>query len=101
MQRFNVERRQVAQRPGAPAPVIAFPPNGARIPVGAEGDPVPLRAAGGVRPLRWMVNGELLPQTDYFASPLFNPDGEGFTEITVIDKEGRSASSTVRFVAQN
>ena len=87
-----------SQRPGAGPPVIAFPPDGAAIPLPETAETLPLRATGGVRPFRWLVNGAVLPPTGYFESAFFEPDGEGFAEIAVVDADGRSARSRVRFV---
>jgi len=91
-------------RPGTPAaPHILFPPDGAvvqwRPDDGAHGG-LPLKAEGGVRPLAWVVNGAPLEKTALAGSGVWQPDGEGFARIAVIDAEGRSAQVRVRVVNQ-
>ncbi len=87
----------------APPPSIAFPPDGATVAFEAneEERPLVLRAEGGTAPLRWIVNGEMLPEPPLYQTTTFTPEGEGFARITVIDAAGRSASAMVRFVAND
>jgi len=88
---------QPQQMAGLPPPVIAFPPNGAVVPLPEARDPVQLKAEGGRAPLTWLVNGAPLGSFDRFAPALYAPSGEGVAKVTVVDAEGRSDSSTVRF----
>jgi penicillin-binding protein 1C len=83
-------------RPAASAegPKIVYPPNGALIEW--RGEEVPLEAAGGSRPLRWLVDGKPLPPALPRRPIYWQPEGVGFVRLTVIDGEGRSAHSTVR-----
>ncbi len=53
---------------------------------------------GGTAPLRWMVNGEMLPQTDFLETAFWKPSGQGYAEIVVIDAEGRTARSNVKVI---
>jgi penicillin-binding protein 1C len=79
----------------APAggPKIVYPPDGALIEW--RGEELPLEAAGGKGPLRWLIDGKPLPPEP--RRPVYwQPDGIGFARLTVIDGEGRSAHSTVR-----
>jgi len=55
------------------------------------------RADGGKAPLTWLVNGALLGSFDRFAPALYAPSGEGLARVTVVDAEGRSDTSNVRF----
>jgi penicillin-binding protein 1C len=83
-----------------PPPTIAFPPNGATVPLpeaGAKDKTIMLRADGGEAPLTWLVNGKPLGSYDRFVPALFQPKGEGFARITVVDSQGRSDSAEVRF----
>ncbi len=83
-------------RPAAPAegPKIVYPPDGALIEW--RGEELPLEAAGGKRPLRWLVDGRPLPPALPRRPIYWQPDGIGFARLTVIDGDGRSAHSTVR-----
>jgi penicillin-binding protein 1C len=86
-------------RRGPPPPQIAFPPDGATVELvndAEDGEAIALRAEGGLSPLRWIVNGEALPDAGRYETTYWTPDGEGWTRITVIDAEGRSATSVVR-----
>jgi penicillin-binding protein 1C len=97
----NFTRETTAPQPQQmaelPPPVIAFPPNGAVVPLPGARDPVQFKADGGHAPLTWLVNGAPLGSFDRFAPALYTPSGEGMARVTVVDAEGRSDSSTVRF----
>jgi hypothetical protein len=43
------------------------------------------------------VNGAPLGSFDRFAPAFYRPEGEGVTRVTVVDADGRSETSTVRF----
>src|ERR1700730_3297786 len=75
-------------------PKIVYPPDGALIEW--HGEELPLEAAGGKRPLQWLVDGRPLP-FDLPRRPIYwQPESIGFVQLTVIDAAGRSARSTVR-----
>jgi penicillin-binding protein 1C len=75
-------------------PRIVYPPDGALIEW--HGEELPLEAAGGKRPLQWLVDGKPLPP-DLPRRPVYwLPQGIGFVHLTVIDAQGRSAHSAVR-----
>jgi penicillin-binding protein 1C len=81
-------------------PAIAFPPNGAVVPLPdakAKDAALQFKADGGRAPLTWLVNGALLGSFDRFAPALYLPQGEGVARVTVVDADGRSDTSTVRF----
>jgi penicillin-binding protein 1C len=83
-----------------PPPSIAFPPNGAVVPLPdakARDAALEFKADGGRAPLTWLVNGAPLGSFDRFAPALYTPQGEGLARVTVVDAEGRSDTSTVRF----
>jgi penicillin-binding protein 1C len=88
--------QQVAQ---LPPPAIAFPPNGAVVPLpdAKSKDGLQFKADGGRMPLTWLVNGAPLGSFDRFAPAFYTPQGEGLAKVTVVDADGRSDSSTVRF----
>ena len=97
--------RQVAAAPlqqvaELPPPAIAFPPNGAIVPLpdsGTKDAAFQFKADGGRSPLTWLVNGAPLGSFDRFSPALYTPQGEGLARVTVVDAEGRSDTSTVRF----
>jgi len=94
------EARRTARAARVPPPAIAFPPDGATVPLSEAGDPDPiiaLKAEGGRSPLTWLVDGRIVGRYDRFARAGLTPDGEGFARITVVDAEGRSATSRIRF----
>jgi penicillin-binding protein 1C len=78
----------------ATAPKILYPPDGSTVEWHGEG--VPLEAAGGLRPLRWLADGRPLPPGEARRTLYWRPGGIGFTRLTVIDAAGRSAQATVR-----
>src|SRR5258708_15017966 len=83
-----------------PPPSISFPPNGTVVPLPAataKDRSILFKADGGRAPLTWLVNGQLLGNFDRFQPVLYTPDGEGLARITVVDAQGRSDTSQVRF----
>jgi len=101
---MRIFRRETAPAPPAqamvPPPTIAFPPNGTVLPLpgaSAKDQSIVLKADGGREPLTWLVNGQLLGNFDRFQPVLYTPDGEGVGRITVVDAQGRSDTSLVRF----
>jgi penicillin-binding protein 1C len=93
LQRLDLGPAERASRdPGGPK--ILYPPDGST--VEWHGEEVPLEAAGGRAPLRWLADGRVLPQGEPRRELFWNPGGIGFTQLTVIDAAGRSAHATVR-----
>ncbi|HEY4078410.1 MAG TPA: penicillin-binding protein 1C [Rhizomicrobium sp.] len=81
-------------------PAIAFPPNGAVVPLPdakTKDTALQFKADGGRAPLTWLVNGQPLGSFDRFAPALYTPQGEGLARVTVVDADGRSDTSDVRF----
>jgi penicillin-binding protein 1C len=73
---------------------LLFPPPGASL---AEGTgPVTLRAAGGRRPLAFLVDGAPLPHEPARREVAWTPPGAGFYRITVLDSDGGAASVAIR-----
>ena len=77
-------------------PRIAFPPSGAVLDFTNHNQALSLRAIGGEPPLRWMIDGALLPAPSDYAPTLWQPEGPGFTEIAVIDASGRVDRARIR-----
>ncbi|OAP39429.1 penicillin-binding protein 1C [Sinorhizobium americanum] len=80
------------------APQIVFPPEGARVDLGANAGstmmPLTLKLQGGRAPFRWLANGQPLPDVTRRRVSQWLPDGGGYSTLTVIDALGRA--STVR-----
>ncbi|MBI1208442.1 MAG: penicillin-binding protein 1C [Azospirillum sp.] len=75
---------------------LVFPTPGVVLELdGAPGHGVPLafQASGGRRPLTWMVNGRPIASSAIRREVPWRPDGIGFTRVTVVDAEGRTASA--------
>lgn len=88
--------RHLAGAPAAglrEAVALSFPLPGARVTLPADGAPLPLVASGGVRPLRWLVNGVPIAASPLRRSVAWQPDGEGLARVTVVDALGHSASA--------
>ena len=78
----------------AGGPKILYPPDGAV--VAWDGAALPLEAASGKAPLRWLVDGRPLPPAQPRRTLYWQPVETGFVRLTVIDATGRSARATVR-----
>ncbi|MER9225511.1 penicillin-binding protein 1C [Mesorhizobium sp. M0664] len=81
-----------------PAPTIIFPPDGARVDLGtssADASPLVLKLQGGRAPFRWLANGKPLVGIDRRRTATWQPDGAGYSTLTVIDAAGRAASVKV------
>ncbi|MGP1274498.1 MAG: penicillin-binding protein 1C, partial [Caulobacterales bacterium] len=80
--------------PDAMGPEIIFPPDGAEVWSDSTERSFALSARGG-RDLRWYQRGAPLP-VDAAGQSLWQPQGPGFYELTVVDGSGRSARTRVR-----
>ncbi|ASY65670.1 Multimodular transpeptidase-transglycosylase (plasmid) [Sinorhizobium sojae CCBAU 05684] len=82
-----------------PAPQIVFPPEGARVELGAKAGerimPLILKLQGGRAPFRWLANGRPLPEVTRRRVSQWIPDGGGYSTLTVIDALGRAAAVRV------
>jgi penicillin-binding protein 1C len=92
LQRLDTRPLHAAARTEGPR--IVYPPDGALIEW--HGEELPLEAADGKRPLRWLVDGRPLPPPEPRRPAYWRPAGAGFARLTVVDGDGRSAHSTVR-----
>jgi len=78
---------------GHAAPLrILFPPDGATVESLEDG--VGLTVSGGQPPYRWAANGRPLAEN----APFWQPDGDGFSSLVVMDSDGRRAAVTIRVV---
>ncbi len=81
-----------------PAPKIIFPPDGARVEVGTAtsgASTLVLKLQGGRAPFRWLANGKPLAEIARRRTATWQPDGAGYSTLTVIDAAGRAASVKV------
>jgi penicillin-binding protein 1C len=85
---------EAASGSNAGGPKILYPPDGAV--VAWDGRELPLEAAGGHGPLRWLVDGRPLPAGQPRRPLYWQPTELGFARLTVIDATGRSARASVR-----
>ncbi len=97
MQRFRSGRDPIDDtRVVESAPQIVFPPHGAHVELGgAEGGALALKLQGGRAPFRWLANGRPMDGLSRRRTASWQPDGAGFSTLTVIDAAGRSASVKV------
>jgi penicillin-binding protein 1C len=90
--------RIAAEAPRQSAPAdrlrLLFPPPGAALADGAG--PVVLRAAGGRRPLHFLVDGAPLPSEPARREVAWTPPGPGAYRVTVLDADGAVAAVAVR-----
>ncbi len=78
--------------------MVAFPPDGSEVQLDRNGGGYPaltLLAEGGRKPFRWLVNGRPVASPPHRRRAGWQPDGEGFVQITVIDADGRIARAEV------
>lgn len=84
--------------PEAP-PAIVFPPDGARVALqqAVDGRPRPLvvKLDGGRPPFQWFANGRPVDAAQRRRDVTWRPDGAGFSTLSVVDADGKSASVTV------
>jgi penicillin-binding protein 1C len=78
------------------APKILYPPDGSV--VVWDGQDIPLEANSGRGGLRWLIDGRPLPPGQPRRTVYWRPTEVGFTRLTVLDANGRSASATIRLV---
>jgi len=90
--------RPVSKILGAPPLGITFPVTGTLVELPSQDGALaelPLTAKGGIRPLRWLVNGQPLPADPWRREAFWSPDGEGQVRITVLDQSGQAARAEV------
>lgn len=82
----------------APLLVLTFPVAGSTVELPEQDGTLaelPLSAKGGVKPLRWLVNGQPLVSPSWRRQAFWQPDGEGLARITVLDQAGQVANAEV------
>lgn len=96
LRRLRGSRPALTERDTGPA--IAYPPNGARIEVGAaagEGGVLPLKLRNGRAPFTWFADGAPIGREPFARDFLFVPKGSGYVTLSVVDAEGRADRVTV------
>ncbi|MGD0633053.1 MAG: penicillin-binding protein 1C [Beijerinckiaceae bacterium] len=88
-----------AATPVANAPHITFPLAGSKLLSNLGGDQVKLIADGGHRPYRWLVDGKPVASPPFAREAAWQPQGEGFSTVTVIDAAGYADEVKVRVEA--
>lgn len=88
----RLERPGIYSSPAGPSLEVAFPPDGIELPIGQR---LPLKARGGKRPYRWLIDGRTLPR-ELGDRPFWEAREVGFTELQVVDAAGRSAKVRLR-----
>jgi penicillin-binding protein 1C len=90
--------RPAADAIQVPSLALTFPVAGSTVELperdGALAE-LPLVAKGGVRPLRWLVNGRPLAADPWRRDAFWPPDGAGLARITVLDQVGQTARAEV------
>jgi penicillin-binding protein 1C len=90
--------RPAAETVNTPPLTLTFPVAGSTVELperdGALAE-LPLSAKGGVKPLRWLVNGRPLAANPWRRDAFWPPDGVGLARITVLDQAGQSTSAEV------
>lgn len=99
LRRFRT-REQMGAAPFTPdtAFEIAFPPDGATVEMAAAGDrtaTLSLRANGGRKPLRWLIDGRPIPVSPFKRAVSWTGAAEGRVRITALDADGHAASAEV------
>ena len=90
--------RPATETVNAPPLRITFPVSGSTVELPGRDHALaelPLTAKGGVKPLRWLVNGQPLAVASWRREAYWPPDGEGLARIVVFDQAGQSASAEV------
>ncbi len=90
--------RFAAQVP-EPPPQIVYPPKGARVELtkttNGTNFPLVMKLQDGRPPFYWLANGKPISRSARKRTAMWQPDGNGFSKLTVIDATGRAASVDV------
>ena len=99
LQRFVPKTAGLVPLKGShPAPEIVFPPHGAHVDLTAGAtlrQPLVLKLQGGKPPFRLIANGRPVDQLWRRRVASWQPDGPGFSTLTIIDAAGQAASVDV------
>lgn len=99
LRRFERSLNMAAGGPFLERPVaIAFPQDRTELAVESE-EAVMLKADGGALPLTWMIDGAPVGTSRTRRQMLWQPNGQGFARVSVVDAKGRVDRVTVRLIA--
>ena len=93
LQRFR--GRSAVFKPAADAPVLAFPPDGARLPLDDD-MPLVVKIREGVPPFSVLADGAALITGAHGREIALPWHGKGFVKLAVIDARGRAARAEIR-----
>ncbi len=74
-------------------PEVAFPPDGARLNLAGA---LPVKVREGNPPFTWLVDGRPVVTGSHERQDIVALPGRGFVTLSVVDRDGRAARSTVR-----
>lgn len=80
-----------------PPVLISFPPDRSELDMeDRDAEPLVLKAEGGALPLTWLIDGNPVTSDPFRREATWQPEGRGFSKLTVIDAKGRVDRVTVR-----
>ncbi|MEP9351649.1 penicillin-binding protein 1C [Xanthobacter sp. KR7-225] len=101
--RLPLPQRRFGADPSAERFALVYPPDGARLETGGDGEGasdegagLAIKVEGGVLPLTVLADGRPVARSDDRRTLFWTPLGRGFVRLTVIDAAGHAASATVR-----
>ena len=97
LQRFrpNALPQVASTASGDAPPAIAFPPDGARIELGAD-PAMSLKVNGGTPPFTWLADGVPIASREFRRDTFWEEASKGFARLSVIDAKGKTATARVR-----
>lgn len=96
LKRFRENGGDITQGPFIEQRVaISFPPDRSEVET-EDGDPLLLKASGGVLPLTWLVNGAPITSDPRTRQVIWEPEGSGFVNFSVVDAKGQVDRVMVR-----
>ena len=97
LQRFrpNALPQVASTTSGDAPPAIAFPPDGARIELGAD-PAMSLKVNGGTPPFTWLADGVPIASREFRRDTFWEEASKGFARLSVIDAKGKTATARVR-----
>lgn len=86
-------------RPRTAPPRIKFPSDGVAVALPLdETQGLTLTAVGGSGQLRWIVDGKMLPVSEFLEPTVWYPTTAGFANVTLIDDQGRTDHASIRIL---
>ena len=98
LKRFERFMKKDTWADNTPPPEIIFPLHRSIIQLPEDNNPLVLEASGGKKPFIWIINGKIKKVPRYATKISWLPDGEGFSEIILVDALGRKAKSYIKLI---